>query len=236
MDGETHIWALDLEVGGDILARLESLLTGDEQERAWRLRDRQDRARFVASRGSLRQILASYMDQDPRSIRFTQLPFGKPVLDPQAASGGLRFNATRAGPLGLVAVGWATELGIDLERQGPVPDFDALLGRLLTPDERSELADLAEDERQERFFQAWVRKESVAKMIGLGLRQPLAALSLHPWWSEGEKRVALPPELGVESAWVTPLAAPRPGFVAALAAASPAGSFKYGSWDPSAAG
>jgi 4'-phosphopantetheinyl transferase len=233
---ETHVWALDLEVGADILARLESLLTGEEQERAWRFRIPQDRGRFVAARAMLRQILAKYLDRDPRSIRFSHSSFGKPGLAAQPASGTLRFNATRSGPLGLVAVGREAELGIDVERLRPLPDADALLERLLTPDERSELAGLAEDERQSRLFQAWVRKESVVKMIGLGLRQPLAGLSLHPWWNEGEKRVGLPPELGAKCAWVTPVAAPRPGFAAALAAASPAGVLKYESWESSAVG
>lgn len=228
---QTQVWSLDLDVGADRLARLESLLTGDEQEHAWRFTSAQDRARFVAARGQLRQILASYVDCDPRFIQFSHSPFGKPALAPPFAADDLRFNAAGSESLGLVALRHGAEVGIDVERVRPLPDTDTLATRLLTPEERPEFAGLADAERERRFFEAWVRKEAVAKMIGLGLRQPFTALDLHPWQDEGVKRIELPPEAGAGSAWVMPLALPRPEFVAALAADGPIGEVRVESWD-----
>jgi 4'-phosphopantetheinyl transferase len=201
---------LDLDVGISLLARLESLLSSEEVERAWRFQFVQERARFVAARGMLRQVLAFYLDRDPASLTFKQARFGKPSLPPEMDS--LRFNASGSEGLALVAVRRDVEIGIDVERVRPFPDAEALAARLFAPAELSELSKLPETQREHRFFEAWVRKEAVAKMTGVGLSQT--------------------PDADSTTAWVTQLPPPQPQYVAALAAAAPIGVVRYGTWNP----
>jgi 4'-phosphopantetheinyl transferase len=201
---DTHVWAVDLDVDVARLARLEKLLSSDELERAWRYRFARDRARFVAGRGLLRQVLARYLDLSPQSLRFRHAEFGKPclALDKEV----LRFNASGCEGVALIAVRRDAEVGVDIERVRRLPDFDSLAGRLLPEREIAELSSLSEQEREKRFFATWVRKEAVAKMLGLGLSQPLDGPS--------------------SPAYVMLLPPPHPNFAAAIASAADFGTVR----------
>ncbi|HEX7117826.1 MAG TPA: 4'-phosphopantetheinyl transferase superfamily protein [Longimicrobiales bacterium] len=180
--GEVHVWATKLDLPALAAERLAGTLSPDEAARAGRLRAARDRDRYIAARGSLRTVLARYLDADPAALRFDYGANGKPRL----AGGGdapLRFNLSHADELALIAVGRDAELGVDVERVRPLPGADAVAARVFPPTELSRWRALPEAERPLAFFTFWTRIEARLKARGSGIwKAPSlddAAESLH---------------------------------------------------------
>ena len=51
-----------------------------------------DRARFIAARGQLREVLGSYAGVNAQEIAFEYTQYGKPMMAPGAAEAPLQFN------------------------------------------------------------------------------------------------------------------------------------------------
>jgi len=219
-------FAFGLDVDAASLAGLESLLAPDEIARADRMRGRRDRARCVAGRGRLREILGRCLGRPPASIRFDHAAYGKPFLSLSMNLPCLHFSASRSDALGLVAVSPDARIGVDIERIRPLPDRAALAQQLLSADEYDEFRSIPEAARALRFFEYWTRKEALAKALGTGLRQGLDGLSLHPWPGAQMQRVEAAAAKRVQALWVLPLALPCADYVAALAAAAPCGEVR----------
>src|SRR5213595_3187142 len=77
---EVHVWADTLDVTAERLQRLGSLLTEEEYVRARGFRFARDRARFVAGRGLLRELLSGYLGIPAGSVTLSRGPYGKPYL------------------------------------------------------------------------------------------------------------------------------------------------------------
>jgi 4'-phosphopantetheinyl transferase len=84
---------------------------------------------------------------------------GKPYL-PGAPE--VRFNLARSQELALVAVALGVDVGVDIERLRPLPEYEAIAERFFPPSEREGL-----DERD--FFRRWTRIEAKLKARGVGL-------------------------------------------------------------------
>ena len=93
------------------------------------------------------------------------------MLAPEPGTPELRFNASGSDGLALVAVATDVEVGIDLERVRDVPDLEALARQLVDAVELRALESTPPGMRARRFLESWVRRESLAKAAGLGLRQ-----------------------------------------------------------------
>ncbi len=172
--GDTaYVWRVDLDVSGALGTRLETTLSGDERERAARLRSPTDRARFIAARGALRAILARYLKATPAALRFTYGSHGKPALDAAFGDTDLCFNLAHSGPLALLAVARECAVGIDLERARPDRDDMAIADRFFAAGEAAKLRTLSEDERPAAFLRCWTRKEAYIKARGDGFALPL---------------------------------------------------------------
>jgi 4'-phosphopantetheinyl transferase len=218
-DGEIHVWAIDLDVDASWLSLLESTLTDDEITRADRYHYATDRSRFVAARGQLRAILGRYTGVAPSELQFSYSKNGKPSL---AQAPRVRFNLSGSDSVGMIAVREGAEVGIDVERIRGFPEALAVARRMLTHDEFNAIGDLPEVHRVTRFFEYWARKEAVVKSRGLGVWQ-LFDRFFPDTTSHGEPHqlsIAYGGEEGLE--WIFPLAAHRPGFVAALSTGAPA--------------
>lgn len=231
-DGWTHVWALDIAADAPDLAALGALLSQDESERAGRFRFEPDRLRFVATRAMLRTILGRYANLAPDSLKFSYSAFGKPALAPSMDLDGLRFNVSGSDTLALVAVRLNAELGIDIERVRSVPNLLEVARRMLRIEECDEFTSLPEALRERRFFEYWVRKEALAKLLGKGLRQSFNSLSLRPWPGDNARRVGIDQDGGTVNHWVIPIAAPHGDFVSALASSQPIGRLRYLAWEP----
>jgi len=87
--GEVHIWRIELDCAPSSLSVLEAMLTLEERNRAARFRSAQVGQRWTVARGTLRCILADYVESVPRSLLAASHP---EVRDPgsETAPGGPR--------------------------------------------------------------------------------------------------------------------------------------------------
>ena len=150
--GEAHIWRVPLSDGMVLPPP-----TAGERARASRYRHEADRARYLRSHGAMRAILGRLT---AARLDFAVTEDGKPYLpgDPR-----LKFNISHSDQMALVGAAFDLEIGVDVERIRPLPDFQALADRFFPPSEAAQVADLDD------FFRRWTRIEAALKATGVGL-------------------------------------------------------------------
>jgi 4'-phosphopantetheinyl transferase len=201
------VWQVGLDREG-LVEEARGLLSPDEAARASHLAAAAAR-RFVACRGQVRRILASYLPADPARLRFRYGPGGKPALD--GPFDGLRFNVSHSGGLALVGVAWEREVGIDVECLDYSGDFASLARAALSPAEHRRWAGLAPDAGRSFLLRAWALKEAYFKATGQGLVVPPAALTV----LAGKPPAVVVSSLPAAGWWLTELPA-VPGHAAAV--------------------
>jgi 4'-phosphopantetheinyl transferase len=154
---------------------LRAWLRSDELERAARLRDTAERARFATGRAVLRLGLARRTGRPPLEVAFDARcpscgrPHGKPrpTLGTCVPAG--HTSVSHAGDWVLVAFA-PVAVGIDVERIAGVAfaGFDTLA---LSDEEQRELRRRSASARDAARVQAWVGKEAVLKLHEIGLRR-----------------------------------------------------------------
>jgi 4'-phosphopantetheinyl transferase len=194
--------ALDMSEGR--LEALSRLLSEDERERAARFVFVRDRARFIAGRGILRELLGELLGERPEQLRFRYGTHGKPAL----VGHPMRFNLSHSHGRAAYALSCQREVGIDLERIRPVERIERIAERVLTARESKLLATLDGERREMEFFRAWTRREAHGKGTGAGLAS------------------------GAETAggWTLRSLDPAPGFVASLAVEGEGWRLMEGPW------
>ncbi len=185
-----HLWQLDTRrLAPPWLESRLGLLSLEERERAERFK--RGRAEFIATRLLLRAVLGAYLQQAPEAVEFTRSDKGKPAL----ANNALSFNLSHSGPLALLALGQAANLGVDLEVADGQRDFMGIAEHFFAPAELQWLRDLKEDaqakgEAQARaFYRLWTLKEATFKALGTGIATGLEKLC----FSLSGERIALEP-------------------------------------------
>ena len=88
-----------LDVDASERARLQTLLSQDEIERANRFVFARDRERFVVGRGRVREALGGRLSLAPRDLIFSYSENRKPSI------AGLHFNLSHSGGLAALAIG-----------------------------------------------------------------------------------------------------------------------------------
>ena len=167
------VWRAELAVDSATLWRLENLLADDERARAARFVFEQDRNRYVAARGILRDVLGRYLQCPPQAIEFVYGVRGKPGVVSGEPRYPLRFNLSHSHGLALIGIGSGREIGIDIERMRPEFAGEEIAKRYFSAKEIAELSRLPEELRTEGFFLCWTRKEAYIKATGDGLHIPL---------------------------------------------------------------
>jgi 4'-phosphopantetheinyl transferase len=204
--GWVHVYRLVLDLPAARLEALTAILPEDERARAARYLREADRQRFTAARGQMRSILAAYLGADPARLHFTYNPQGKPSL----AEGEPCFNLSHSAGMGLLAVAFGQELGVDIERIDRNVDYTGIIRRFFAPGEIAQFLALPTEKRPRAFCNAWTRKEAYLKARGVGM-----ALSLDSF--EVSLAPDEPPRLNIpESGWSLHTLEPSNGFVAAL--------------------
>jgi phosphopantetheine--protein transferase-like protein len=169
--GDVDVWraALDDAPAG-MVRTLQALLSSDERERARRFFFERDRRRFVVARGTLRRLLAGYLDCAPAEIAFSYGPNGKPALPPATPGAApLHFNVAHSDGLALYAFTRVGEIGVDVERIRDIPDWESIAELSFSRHELARLRACPPPQRREEFFRAWTRQEAVLKALGTGL-------------------------------------------------------------------
>ena len=204
------VWVFDR--GSPAFTALGDLGPVSEQERA-----RADKLRgpglasdLLSRRAAVRRVLAAYLRCDAGSIHIVTLPGGKPMLKPQRADAwALAYSTSHSGDVFCVAVGTASSLGVDVERQRDVPRALPIAMRWFSRAESTWLRTLPADRFSGAFMRVWTAKEALAKRHAGGLRL---------------MRGGDAPELDVnwDSAKGTLVRfEPRPGYFASLASTKP---------------
>lgn len=196
--GQLHLWRIEASPAADPDSAIGVLSQG-EWHRAARFRLETLRRRYLITQGTLRAILASYLETDPASLVFARGPHGKPYLEGQHRR--INFNLTTSDDLALLAVTRDQEIGIDCEQLRPRSQMGAIAAKMFPPHERRLLERLPADEQILHFYQSWTRLEAQVKATGLGL-----------YWGRAHSPAAAPYSWGF---------IPAEGFVAAVASATP---------------
>ena len=203
-DGELHVWRFPL------VARPHHWLSESERERANRYAIERPRQQFLAARGTLRELLAQYLNCDPADVPLGVGPDGKPVL----ANADLHFNVTHSGERGLIAVA-NRRVGVDLEHIRPMPNAAGLVERFFGPEEREQFVSLPDEFKLAGFFRGWTCKEALLKAVGTGIQNvDKCVVDLDPRRPPNIIRFDHPAERGI---WQLVAWEPEPGYAAALA-------------------
>ncbi len=161
-EGAVHVWRVDLATVTDGLAEL---LCGEERARGERLLNERNGRLWMGSRGVLRALLGRYLQEDPRTLRFSTGANGKPELSQRR----LGFNLAHSDRLALYAIARTGAVGVDVEMaRRPVKEV-AVAERTFGPGEANRLAALDPADRAREFRRLWVRHEAQLKCRGTGV-------------------------------------------------------------------
>ncbi|HKR07544.1 MAG TPA: 4'-phosphopantetheinyl transferase superfamily protein [Gemmatimonadaceae bacterium] len=195
MTEEVQVWVASLAVNDDRYDQLAVNLPRDETDYAASLHPIAAR-RYVVARGILRKLLSGFTGTEPRKLRFNYGAAGKPSLSQHDA---LHFNISHSADLGLFAFSPDRPVGVDVENERPVRRLLDVAQRFMTEDELRMLAETPADKRNSAFLRSWVVREAKLKAEGKGV------------WSGNP---------GASSKLTHKLFAPRPNYIAAVAAAA----------------
>jgi 4'-phosphopantetheinyl transferase len=207
------VWRVHLALPPGELSRISACLDSDEHQRAVRFHFQRDRERFLASRGLLRHILASYLNTPPGEIHFGYALQGKPFLLDHPD---LNFNLSHAADVLLVGVATGCELGVDVEQVFSEAVMNQVSGPVLSAPERVAFGRLDPGERREWFVRLWTRKEAYIKADGRGMSLRLDGIDV----STRPGRVRLlgdePDDWPLSQRWAIQELEVLPGYAAAL--------------------
>ena len=158
-DDEVHIWWADLDKACVDLEAFQLTLSEDERARAERFRLERDRNRFIAARGTLRQILGNYLAIKPHTIQFDYGKNGKPRLAGKFANH-IEFNVSHSEGIALYGFFCDQEIGVDVERIIEVPEMEEIAKHYFTNKESEAFFKLPSGEKLHAFFRCWTLKFS----------------------------------------------------------------------------
>jgi 4'-phosphopantetheinyl transferase len=224
------VWHAALDPEPDRLRELDATLSSDERERAGRFRFERDRRRFVAARGTLREVLGSRSGTEPAALRFEYGEHGKPVLRPEHGGGELFFNVAHSGDRGTFAVGSVPGIGIDVEVVRTVRDAGSIATRFFSRQESAAIAALPPALRLQAFFLCWTRKEAFIKALGKGLSHSLDAFAVSVAPGEPARLLYADPGVGSPDEWRLHDLSDLPAFACAVAVRGDPGAVRVGRW------
>lgn len=210
---DVQVWRIDLDRSNNYLRYFDSILSPEERERAFRFQHRLDTERFIASHGSLRLIVSSYIGLTPSSFHFEVTDNGKPYL----AGNEINFNLTHSGSMALVAVTRGRRIGIDVERINSDVEYDQIALNFFSEVENECLWALPADLKCEAFYRCWVLKEAYVKARGDGLSLSLSEFDVQFLPGQGPRLCQVRGEPGEEGRWLLCLQDFGDGYLAAVA-------------------
>ena len=214
---DMHVWRVSLDQTDRRVQQLQQILSDDERRRAERFHFDRDRRRYIVRRGMLRLIIGDYIDREPRRLQFYAGHRGKPYLKHSLGNVTLQFNLAHSKEIALYAFTSRQEIGIDVEYVRDMPDAEKIAQATYSPLENKMLQSLPEYQRQEAFFNCWVRKEAYIKAIGNGLYHGMDRFDVSLAPGEPARLVSVEGNAKQAFDWFMKSLAPADGYVAALA-------------------
>lgn len=166
-----HVWLCPLTPANDLV----TLISPEEAARAKTFLPQSKASEFTVSRGWLRMLLAYYAGlTEPGSIRIAIAGNGKPyaVDFPE-----IKFSLSHSYDWAAIAIG-RYEIGVDIEKLRPVPDWRELAQSLFALQGVRKIADLPAAEQEHAFLRAFTERESLVKALGGGKPGPNRILQL----------------------------------------------------------
>ncbi len=167
---QVEVWQLGIDLQLPVKDCDLALLSDAERLNVLRYYGHADRIRFIATRVTLRKLLADKLLVRPETLDIVTNDYGKPNLKDYAD---IAFNVSHSGSYALIALSTVNEVGVDIERYDRRIDVRNLSEIVLTSLERK-----YPFETTEAFIQKWVAKESVLKALGVGIANHLQAISI----------------------------------------------------------
>ena len=198
-----------------------TLLPDDERQQVARFSHEASRRQSLASRVLMRTVLASYLGEDPWSLRFQRNVYGKPSLDPPSAPA-LEFNLSHTHGLVVCAVTRQHALGVDVEPSDRRTDYLGLARRFFARPEIALLEQHPPAEQPRTFIELWTLKESFIKARGMGLSLPLDSFAFELPAGQPPKITLLARSEGVSRDWQFAQLEMRGEYQMALAVERPA--------------
>ena len=210
---EVQVFFITLDHWNIASKELWEILSLEEKRRAKRFYFMQDLEWYVCRQGILRILLGHYLNIQPNDIEFEYGPYGKPFVN--ASYGQICFNLSHSNGLASYAFAKDRDLGIDIERLGPLPDALRVVQQVFSTQERLELSQLPESLKLQAFFHGWTRKEAYIKAIGEGLSHRLNSFSVSLGLEEPITLV-FHGQQNREKVWLLKHLVPKNGFICAL--------------------
>lgn len=212
--GVVHLWQRELPASSPDLEQCRELLSAEEREKALRYRIERPRSDYVLTRGTLRFLLAQYLQLTPSDISFRYTQYGKPFLSPDSD---LRFNVSHSHGLALMGFVRRREIGVDVEQVRAQEDAKKLAERFFSVRERDNLRDLSGDQLHAAFVRCWTRKEAYIKAKGGGLSLPLYQFDVSIEPDPKQALLATRPDRSEANRWTIYNVSAKSGYAAALA-------------------
>ncbi len=162
-----EIYQFSLHVDRLRLRQLAAHLSAEERERVRRLGLPLNADRFIAARGTVREILASAMGGDPSAIVFDYGPYGKPRLAGRTHS--VDFSLSHSGSAALLAISGGPRVGVDIEEVRDHTTLESVARLLFSEREVEALENVPVEDRLRAFYRCWTCKEALANATGQGL-------------------------------------------------------------------
>jgi 4'-phosphopantetheinyl transferase len=177
-------------------AEYRALLTAEERGKEFRFYFPDDQRRYLVTRAMVRTVLSRYQAIHATDWRFANNRYGRPeIANLSRAECGLCFNISHTRGLIALGVTQRRELGVDVENVRTREVSLEIADRFFAKTEVAELATIAPERQQDRFFEYWTFKESYIKARGMGLSLPLEQFSFH-YPHERAVHISIQPQLG----------------------------------------
>jgi len=205
---ELHVWRYKLKQE-DYLRELENpVLSEEEKVRCSQFVYEKDKFKYVCNHVFRRAVLAKYLGIRPAAIQYSYTPFGKPFFTGME----LRFSHSYRADVGLLAVYYGNEVGVDIEQKKVLRDvvtfsdfsFSEAEKRLIFANEKFD---------EKTFFTFWTFKEAFIKATGTGLNADISQFDLADFMGRETKVL----DFGGNTNWTIKKLPAQQGFEAAYA-------------------
>jgi 4'-phosphopantetheinyl transferase len=162
---ECHIWAINLDQGGECVRRLTRYLSPTEARKASQFYGEIDQHRYTVGRSLLKILLGIYTGVEPDKLELQTRKAGKPYLP----NIDLQFSKTASGSFGLIAITLEINVGVDIEKIKKLDEAAQLIKSAFSNSEHLAFQKMPPSKRSRAFFRGWTRKEAIVKALGTGL-------------------------------------------------------------------
>lgn len=219
LNDEIHVWSHTIHFDDPFLREAPYLLSNDELNRAAKYHFEKDKRVYESGHVFIRKILAHYTSIEAAKLDLSPIVNQKPILAGSPFK--IHFNISHSGSKILVAIGFNSDVGIDVEKIIPDFDMDGFAEANYHSNELAHIRTLKNNDESDYFYRIWTRKEAWLKLTGEGINDKLKDLD----FSGKATTVPLPPH-GHHDLYMTSWNE-SPEYIATLAAFSSSSNIRF---------